>query len=67
VLNLTIKCNAIHIGVCDACSDNEIIEKQFGEPAPKKVRKTSDVIEKCIWILRRQFKFVATRKLNLKS
>ena len=31
-----------------------------------KVIKSSDVIEKCLWILRKQFKFVTTRKLNLK-
>ena len=30
-----------------------------------KVIKSSDVIEKCLWILMKQFKFVTTRKLNL--
>ncbi len=41
-------------------SDNVILEKHFGECTPKKV----DVIEKCTWILRKQFNFVTTR-MNL--
>jgi hypothetical protein len=50
-----------------ACSDNVILEKRLGEPAPKKVSNSSDVIKKCLWLLRKQFKFVTTRKLNLKK
>ena len=43
-----------------AHSDNVILEKQFGECAPKK----ADVMEKCTWILRKQLKFVTSR-MNL--
>ncbi len=43
-----------------AHSDNVILEKQFGERTPKK----ADAIEKCPWILRKQFNFVTTR-MNL--
>ena len=43
-----------------AHSDNVILEKQFGQCSPKK----ADVIEKCTWILRKQFNFVTTR-MNL--
>jgi hypothetical protein len=37
-----------------------ILEKQLGECTPKK----ADVIEKCTWLLRKQFNFVTTR-MNL--
>jgi hypothetical protein len=43
-----------------AHSDNVILEKRFNQFAPKK----ADVIEKCTWILRKQFNFV-TPRMNL--
>ncbi len=49
-----------------ANSDEDVIEKQLRDEVPTKVRKSFDSIEKCLWILRKQFKFVTTRKLNLK-
>jgi hypothetical protein len=33
---------------------------------PKKVKNSTDSIEKCLWILRHKFKFTTTKKLKLK-
>jgi hypothetical protein len=69
--------NLLHILKCSteeldlfrnlARSDDVIIEKRLCEPVPKKVQNSSDVIKKYLWILRKQFNFDTTRKLNLKS
>jgi hypothetical protein len=50
-----------------AHSDDGFLEKRLCEPVAKKVRHSSDVIKRCLWILRKQFKFVTTKQLNLKK
>ena len=49
-----------------ANSDVDVLEKELCQQVPKIVQKTFDSIEKCMWILRKQFKFNSTSKLNLK-
>ena len=49
-----------------ANSDVDVLEKQLCQQVPKIVQKSFDSIEKCLWILRKQFKFRSTSKLNLK-
>jgi glutaredoxin-related protein len=45
----------------------DVLEKQLCQQVPNIVQKSFDSIEKCLWILRKQFKFVTTSKLNLKK
>jgi hypothetical protein len=49
-----------------ANSDVGVLEKELCQQVPKIVQKSFDSIEKCMWILRKQFKFNSTSKLNLK-
>jgi hypothetical protein len=49
-----------------ANSDVDVLEKQLCQQVPNIVQKSFDSIEKCLWILRKQFKFRSTSKLNLK-
>jgi hypothetical protein len=49
-----------------ANSNVDVLEKQLCQQVPKIVQKSFDSIEKCLWILRKQFKFRSTSKLNLK-
>jgi len=49
-----------------ANSDVENLVKNLRQELPKKVMNSLDSIEKCLWILRQQFKFTTTKKLNLK-
>jgi hypothetical protein len=44
----------------------DVLEKQLCQKVPKKVQKSFDSIEKCLWILRKQFNFLTTSKLDLK-
>ena len=50
-----------------ANSDVDVLEKQLCQQVPNIVQKSFDSIEKSLWILRKQFKFVTTSKLNLKK
>jgi len=46
-------------------ADHEFLEKELHQQVPTKVKKSRDTIEKSLWILRTQFKFVTTKKLKL--
>ncbi len=49
-----------------ANSDVGVLEKQLCQQVPNKVQKSFDSIKKCLWILRKQFNFLTTSKLDLK-
>jgi hypothetical protein len=49
-----------------ANSDADVLETQLCQQVPNKVRKSFDSIEKCLWILKKQFNFLTTSKLGLK-